>query len=410
MSWMWAFLKATLIPGLIVGIGVVLLYHALFESLPLRSVHRTKHYHTRRRIDHHHHRANVHQSNDEMYRGRPLHEKNINSGRNNRVKSKESLLERELRRNRHCPPKPPRPRPSKIKDGCGNESHEKEEGLRNSTFDFPIFQDFFNSLSIRCNKEFKPQVTEDYDGWKSESNETLNDGPKNLDNAFLHAFTKTLDPLATYNKIKRVALLATPFRRSKKSKRDKTYRQALLLAAMLTGGAVSITASVYSANKDDCVPIVIDTRASVLVTPVLTDFLGPLRPCATTNLKGLIGTAEVIGEGTVNWLVRDMFGNKRKTSTTAYYVPEGSIRLFSPQTYFKEKKAGSLQITHDLTTLTLKDGSQLDFMYQENNLPLMLTDEHFTRKALTVGLTFEDATVMVTMDVTEEMNQNLTAP
>jgi hypothetical protein len=40
----------------------------------------------------------------------------------------------------------------------------------------------------------------------------------------------------------------------------------------------------------------------------------------------------------------------------------------------------------------------------------MLTDEPFTRKALTVGLTFEDATVMATMDVTEEMNQNITAP
>jgi hypothetical protein len=55
----------------------------------------------------------------------------------------------------------------------------------------------------------------------------------------------------------------------------------------------------------------------VSVTPVLTDFLGPLRPCATANLKGLSGTIEVIGEGTFNWLVRDMFGNKQKISMTA---------------------------------------------------------------------------------------------
>jgi hypothetical protein len=40
----------------------------------------------------------------------------------------------------------------------------------------------------------------------------------------------------------------------------------------------------------------------------------------------------------------------------------------------------------------------------------MLTDDHFTTKALTVGLTFEDATVMATLDVTDEMNQNITAP
>jgi hypothetical protein len=167
---------------------------------------------------------------------------------------------------------------------------------------------------------------------------------------------------------------------------------------------------VYCSYKDNYVPIVIGTGASVSVTPVLTDFLGPLRPCAMTNIKGLSGTTEVIGEGTVNWLVRDVFGNKRKIRTTVYYVPEASIRLFSPHTYFKEKKADSLQITHDRMTLTLKDGSRLDFPYQENNLPLMLTDEHFTRKVLTVGLASEGATVVATMDVTEEMNQNITTP
>jgi hypothetical protein len=86
--------------------------------------------------------------------------------------------------------------------------------------------------------------------------ETLNDGLNSLDKALLRAFTKTLVPLATYNKIKRVALLATPVRRTKKTKRDKTYRQDLLSAAMLTGDAVSTTASVYSTHKDDCVPIV----------------------------------------------------------------------------------------------------------------------------------------------------------
>jgi hypothetical protein len=65
---------------------------------------------------------------------------------------------------------------------------------------------------------------------------------------------------------------------------------------------------------------------------------------------------------------------------------------------------------HDRSTLTLKDGSRLDFPYQKSNLPIMLTEEHFNQKALTVGLTFEDATVMVSMDVSDEMNQNLTAP
>jgi hypothetical protein len=48
---------------------------------------------------------------------------------------------------------------------------------------------------------------------------------------------------------------------------------------------------------------VIDTGALVSVTPILMDFGGPLIPCATGNLQCFSGTAEVIGEGTVEWMV-----------------------------------------------------------------------------------------------------------
>jgi hypothetical protein len=95
------------------------------------------------------------------------------------------------------------------------------------------------------------------------------------------------------------------------------------------------TFSVYCSHQDACIPIVIDTGVSVSVTPVIADFVGPLWPCTTVTLKGLSGTTEVTGEGTASFLVRDMFGNKRKIRTTEYYVPAASIRLFSPHTYFK---------------------------------------------------------------------------
>jgi hypothetical protein len=42
----------------------------------------------------------------------------------------------------------------------------------------------------------------------------------------------------------------------------------------------------------------------------------------------------------------------------------------------------------------LKDGSRLYVPYQESNLPLVLAEEHFTNKVLTVGLAFEDDTVI----------------
>jgi hypothetical protein len=83
-------------------------------------------------------------------------------------------------------------------------------------------------------------------------------------------------------------------------------------------------------------------------------------------------------------LVRYMFGNKRKIRITAYYAPVTLICLFSPQAYFKEKNAGSLLITHDRKTLTIKDVSSLELPYQENNLPLVLKDEHFLSKTVKV--------------------------
>jgi hypothetical protein len=205
MSWMWAFLKATLIPGLTVGIGVRFLYRTLFKPLPPHRVRRTKCYHTRHRIYRHHHRANVHQGNDGMYRGRPLHETNSKPSQFHRKKKRKSRLERELRRNRRCPPKPPRPRPSKRKDGYGSECHDKEDGPETIPLDLTLFQDFFDSLPLKCNEKPKPQVNDDLDGWESESEETLNDGHQSLDQALIHAFTASIDPLAALNNIKQVA-------------------------------------------------------------------------------------------------------------------------------------------------------------------------------------------------------------
>jgi hypothetical protein len=202
MDWMWAFLKATLMPGLIVGIGVRHLYHTLFPSLPPFRVRRAKCYHTHRRMDRRRVRSNICQGNDGMSRGNT--------------------------------------------------------------------------------------------DWASTSDKPQNDGPQSLDNACIHAFAKSIDPLKALWKIKQVAVLATPVVRQRKSQRH-TYSQALLSAALLTVNTVLATASVHCSHKEDCVPIVIDTGASVSVTPVITDFIGPLRPCDTANLKGLSGSTEVIG-------------------------------------------------------------------------------------------------------------------
>ena len=165
-------------------------------------------------------------------------------------------------------------------------------------------------------------------------------------------------------------------------------------------------------NGDDLLPIVIDSGASCSLTHNKHDFIGDIRPATINKLRGLSNTTKVLGVGTVEWTIRDVFGAVRTLKTEAYYIPEANIRLFSPQMYFHEQQKGQLVMNHSSTTLCLADGSTLVFPYNsQSNLPLMLPTP--TR---TVGLTFEDACVLgdgfsarTFMSVADETNQNLTA-
>ena len=164
-----------------------------------------------------------------------------------------------------------------------------------------------------------------------------------------------------------------------------------------------------SVKKDKTMPIVIDTGASISLTPNRDDFIGPIRPIQA-ELKGLADHVSVAGVGQVEWTIRDLFGAIRIIRTQAYLVPSASIRLFSPQVYFREQKgAGRLIVTAAKTTLELTDATILEFPYQDNMLPMMLTGD-----CLKAGLTFQDAihlsspNIGTTLSVAAENNQNLT--
>ena len=122
-------------------------------------------------------------------------------------------------------------------------------------------------------------------------------------------------------------------------------------------------------------PIVLDTGASWTVTPNTRDFVGEIQPAEFGELNSLDGKIQVHGIGNVEWLIEDMNGTVRVLRTQALYVPSAGVRLFSPQSYFKENLAGSLLCTHDKCALTLPDGDRLEFPYQPGSkLPLMLTE------------------------------------
>jgi hypothetical protein len=121
---MWAFLKAILIPVLIVGVGVQYLYCHIFTPLSRHHIRKKRCYHTHCRIDRHRDRANKNQGNDVILRGRPKHEPNSKSSDYFNFIQRETHLQSELRSSQP-PTNPPRPRTSKRKEGWERESIDK---------------------------------------------------------------------------------------------------------------------------------------------------------------------------------------------------------------------------------------------------------------------------------------------
>jgi hypothetical protein len=94
--------------------------------------------------------------------------------------------------------------------------------------------------------------------------------------------------------------------------------------------------AIYHSNKPDELPIVIDTGASCSITPMHSDFIGTIDPSDVPTLNNISGTTSVVGQGTIEWNIQDAKGIVKPIQTTAYYVPQATIRLFSPQVYIKE--------------------------------------------------------------------------
>jgi hypothetical protein len=140
--------------------------------------------------------------------------------------------------------------------------------------------------------------------------------------------------------------------------------------------------AVYHSNKPEELPIVIDTGASCSITPIHSDFISTIDPSDVPSLNNISGTTAVVGQGTIEWNIQDAKGIVKPIQTTAYYVPQATIRLFSPQVYIKEDKSEPSKMTlkRDGVNLTLSCGTSLFFPINcGSNLPIMLTESALNR-------------------------------
>lgn len=197
-----------------------------------------------------------------------------------------------------------------------------------------------------------------------------------------------LDPLELFRQ--EVALTtANPFMQSRAEAEAALLTRACVAAIDLTNvlngrrlpSNLSTRLSGFLTEVDDedlpaSVPIVIDTGASISLTPNLEDFIGPLSDSEWVDLDGVGGNkVKIEGAGQVAWTIRDYFGNVEVVKTQALYCPDATIRLFSPQTYFVEHDSGDCHLNKTQLKLVLENGQTLYFPYQRgSNLPLMYTN------------------------------------
>jgi hypothetical protein len=82
----------------------------------------------------------------------------------------------------------------------------------------------------------------------------------------------------------------------------------------------------------DMVPIVIDTGASITVTPYITDFTTPIKPVQQMEIKGIASGLQVCGYGDISYSFYNDSGElQTMTLKNCLYVPKCTIRLLCPR-------------------------------------------------------------------------------
>jgi hypothetical protein len=64
----------------------------------------------------------------------------------------------------------------------------------------------------------------------------------------------------------------------------------------------------------DMVPIVIDTGASITVTPYKTDFITPIRPVQAIEIKGIASGLQVAGYGDISYNFHNDYGELQQVT------------------------------------------------------------------------------------------------
>ena len=170
----------------------------------------------------------------------------------------------------------------------------------------------------------------------------------------------------------------------------------------------------YVGSITNGIPLIVDTGASVCITPQREDFI--FYRNSKVKIKDLSKSNTVAGEGVVRWKVRDRTGKIVNLDLPGYHIPNAEVRLLSPQVLLSTVGGSSkaVQTTADLV-LCLGNGVELLAQYcPRSNLPLLSICDHAPdTKSLwhdAFHITDDDAFIFAAeKNVLDERNVNLSA-
>jgi hypothetical protein len=223
--------------------------------------------------------------------------------------------------------------------------------------------------------------------WHSLSTQLPSRHGAHLDDSLVSSFTTSFNPVDMYRLCHSFRLTRSPIPDDTVLAQSRKLRSLFTQHKHSLGPSFALSYGILDpgfeqvlrcSDDSDDMPIVIDSGASRSLTPNRDDFT-TFRPL-DSKINGIGAQSKICGVGTVRWRIIDMKDKLHVIETQAYYVPDASIRLYSPQFHFKENMRGRLVLDCNGVKLHLPNGATLktlEFPFQtSSNLPLILPASH----------------------------------
>jgi len=126
----------------------------------------------------------------------------------------------------------------------------------------------------------------------------------------------------------------------------------------------------------DMFPIIIDTGASITISPYTTDFSTPIRPVQNLEIKGIASGLKIMGVGDITYHVYDDEGNiQTLTLKNSLYVPQCSSRILCPrQLAMSAANPQDCFIAGSANSTLICNGKPITVQYDMiSNLPILFT-------------------------------------